>query len=175
MKALRHEAPSVEASGNRLGVDKTQSAAVVVKTFHTAHGGKLSVARVIAGSFADGTTVYGADKEERVAGVFTLLGQESVKRGPAVAGDTVAFGRLEGVETGDMLIAEKAPQGNGSHRRAPPPVFLAIAVKEKKDEVKLTAAIPKILEEDPSSRFTHEPRWADGALRARGDASACGA
>src|SRR6185437_16877663 len=92
----------------RLGVAKAPTCAFVAKTFHTAHGGKLSLARVLTGSFADGATVYGGADEERVSGLFTLLGQEPTKRGEAVAGDTVAFGRLDSVKTGDTLVAEKA-------------------------------------------------------------------
>ena len=84
------------------------SCAYVLKTFHTAHGGKLSLARVLTGTFADGTTVDGGADDERISGIFTLLGQEPTKRGEAKAGDTVAFGRLDSVKTGDTLTAEKA-------------------------------------------------------------------
>ncbi len=46
LKALRHEAPFVGATAERLGVEDASSCAFVMKTFHTAHGGKLSLARV---------------------------------------------------------------------------------------------------------------------------------
>ena len=49
LKALRHEVPFVGVTAKRLGVDKTLSCAFVAKTFHTAHGGKLSLARVLTG------------------------------------------------------------------------------------------------------------------------------
>src|ERR1700741_5502001 len=51
LKALRHEVPFVQVTAKRLGVDKTPSCAFVAKTFHTAHGGKLSLARVLTGKF----------------------------------------------------------------------------------------------------------------------------
>ncbi len=96
LKALRHEAPTVEDTARRLKLENAKSAAYVFKTLHTAHGGKLSVARVLAGEFGDGTTVTGASgSEERAAGVFALRGEEPVKRGTAKAGETVALGRLE--------------------------------------------------------------------------------
>ncbi len=57
MKALRHEAPFVEQTAKRLGLDKEKSCAFVAKTFHTAHGGKLSLARVLKGNFADGASL----------------------------------------------------------------------------------------------------------------------
>ena len=170
LKALRHEAPFVESTAKRLGVDKTPSCAFVAKTFHTAHGGKLSLARVLTGNFADGTTVYGGADEERISGVFTVMGQEPVKRGEAKAGDTVAFGRLDSVKTGDTLGDDK---GNVKKIETPAtakPVFgLAIAAKEKKDEVKLTAAIAKIIEEDPSISLTHSQDMGEMVLWGQGE------
>ena len=51
LKALRHEVPNVEATAKRLGVNgKGDAIAYVLKTINTAHGGKMSVARVLAGS-----------------------------------------------------------------------------------------------------------------------------
>ena len=57
LKALRHEAPGVAETAARLGVKPGSDAvALVLKTFHTAHGGKMSVARLLAGNAGDGTT-----------------------------------------------------------------------------------------------------------------------
>jgi len=108
LKALRHEAPFVGATVKRLKVDGAPSCAYILKTFHTAHGGKLSLARVLTGTFADGTTVEGGADDERISGVFTVMGQEPAKRGEAHPGETVAFGRLDSVKTGYTLVAEKA-------------------------------------------------------------------
>ena len=50
LKALRHEAPGVAETAARLGVDaKNEAVALVLKTFHTTHGGKMSVARLLSG------------------------------------------------------------------------------------------------------------------------------
>ena len=170
LKALRHEAPFVATTAKRLGVDGAPSAATIVKTFHTAHGGKLSLARVLTGTFADGATVYGSAKDERISGIFTLLGQEPTKRGEAKAGDTVAFGRLDSTKTGDTLTVEKGKSVEIDVPPAPEPVFgLAIAAKEKKDEVKLTAAIAKIIEEDPSVSLSHSQDMGEMVLWGQGE------
>ncbi len=170
LKALRHEAPFVDTTAKRLGVDGAPSAAAIVKTFHTAHGGKLSLARVLTGSFADGLTVHGGAEDERISGVFTLLGQEPSKRGEAKAGDTVAFGRLESTKTGDTLTTEKGKSVKVEVPRATDPVFgLAIAAKEKKDEVKLTAALAKIIEEDPSISLSHSQDMGEMVLWGQGE------
>src|SRR5580698_6349230 len=93
MKALRHESPGIVETAKRLGVKAPSGDAVayVLKTLNTAHGGKMSVARVLAGQIGDGTTLITEDGEVgRVAGVFKLVGQNTEKRGPAMVGETVA-------------------------------------------------------------------------------------
>ncbi|MCJ7788131.1 MAG: elongation factor G [Methyloceanibacter sp.] len=170
LKALRHEAPFVQSTAERFGVAGTPSCAYVLKTFHTAHGGKLSLTRVLTGSFADGATVYGGADDERIAGVFSLMGQEPAKRGEAHAGDTVAFGRLDSIKSGDALTVEKGKAAKIETATLATPVFgLAIAAKEKKDEVKLTAALAKIIEEDPSISLTHSQDMGEMVLWGQGE------
>ena len=170
LKALRHEAPFVSVTAERLGVADSASCAYVMKTFHTAHGGKLSLARILAGQFADGATVYSGDKEERIAGVFSLLGHEPVKRGAAEPGDTVAFGRLDGIQTGETLSTEKdAAADIGAGETADPVFGLAIEATEKKDDVKLTAGLAKIIEEDPSLAITHNQAMGEMVLWGQGE------
>src|SRR6202167_1263844 len=72
LKALRHESPGIAETAKRLGVKGgSEAVAYVLKTLNTAHGGKMSVARVLAGQVGDGTTLLSGDEEVgRVAGVF---------------------------------------------------------------------------------------------------------
>ncbi len=86
MKALRHEAPNIETTAKRLGVSAKGGDAVayVLKTLNTAHGGKMSVARVLAGQIGDGTILNAGETEAgRVSGVFKLMGQATEKRAAA--------------------------------------------------------------------------------------------
>jgi len=170
LKALRHEVPFVQTTAARLGAHGAPSCAYVMKTFHTAHGGKLSLARVLTGRFADGDSVHGGETEERIGGVFDLVGHEPVKRNAAKAGDTVAFGRLESVKTGDTLATEKGADLTIAAAEIPEPVFgLAIEAKEKKDDVKLTAALARIIEEDPSLSITHDQDMGQMVLWGQGE------
>ncbi|MGF7160420.1 elongation factor G [Rhodoligotrophos appendicifer] len=176
LKALRHEAPGIAATAQRLGVaSKGETVAQVMKTLHTAHGGKLSVSRILAGSLSDGDMVVGkAGRSERIAGLMVLNGQEMRKVGTAGAGDTVALGRLDSVGTGETLATGKvAPAQLGRVTRAAPVYGLAVSVSDRKDEVKLTAAITKLTEEDPSlaldhNAITHEMvLWGQGEMHLR--------
>ena len=68
----------------------------------------MSVARLLAGQAGDGTTFNTPEGEAgRVSGVFKIMGQHFDKRGQAVAGETVAFGKLDHAKTGDTLSAGK--------------------------------------------------------------------
>ncbi len=174
LKALRHEAPFVERTIDRLDVADKPSCVQVMKTFHTPHGGKLTLARVLTGELSDGASVYSADGDDRVSGLFSLMGHEPAKRGTAKPGDTVALGRLDSIPTGATLSTEKNTQANIEVTPPPEPVFgQTIGAKERKDEVKLTAAIGKLTEEDPSITLAHNQDigemilWGQGEMHLR--------
>ena len=170
LKALRHEAPFVSQTVKRLKLENATSAAHVMKTLHSAHGGKLSVARVLAGTFADGAFVSDDGTEERIAGVFSMLGTDVTKRGPANPGDTVAFGRLEKVKTGAMLSAAKAGVMRAKTPALPTSVYgVALALKDRKDEVKLSVALMRLMEEDPSLRLEHTHETSEMVLWGQGE------
>src|ERR1700732_5398795 len=176
LKALRHESPGVAETAKRLGV-KSGSDAVgyVLKTMHTAHGGKMSVVRMLTGQAGDGTTfLTGDDEAGRVAGVFKRLGQSSEKRGPAAVGETVSFAKLEKAKTGDTLSAGKqAPPPLAKVAPYPPVLAIAISAKERKDDVKLGQALNRLAEEDPSITIVHNPEthevvlWGQGEMHLR--------
>ncbi len=175
LKALRHEAPGVADTAKRLGLKPNGTVAQVLKTFHTAHGGKLSLARILSGEIADGMVLYGASGQDgRVAGVFSLMGSTPSKLAKAQAGDTVALGRLDSMRTGETLSATKGNTPQLVTVAAAPGVYgFAISVSDRKDEVKLTSAITKLVEEDPSlslehNHDTHEMvLWGQGEMHLR--------
>jgi elongation factor G len=176
MKALRHEAPGVAETAARLGVKANGDAvAYVLKTFHTTHGGKLSVARVLAGQVGDGVTLHSPEAEAgRVSGVFKMMGQGTEKRGPAAAGETVALGKLDHAKTGDTVSSGKTPHPAVAEVKPYTPVLaIAIAAKERKDDVKLGQALAKCTDEDPSLTVIHNPEthevvvWGQGEMHLR--------
>jgi elongation factor G len=176
LKALRHEAPTVAETAQRLGIKPGYDAvALVLKTFHTPHGGKMSVSRLISGEAGDGTTFLKPTGEAgRVSGVFTAMGANFVKRAQATAGDTVAFGKLDGAKTGDTLSSGRQARGAMVTVKPYAPVLAtAVQAKERKDDVKLGQAFLKLTEEDPSLRVDHNPEshevviWGQGEMHLR--------
>jgi elongation factor G len=176
LKALRHESPGIVETAARLGVKPGSDAvAYVLKTQNTTHGGRMSIARVLAGQAGDGSTFLTDDEEAgRVAGVFKLVGQSSEKRGPAGVGETVAFAKLEKAKTGQTLTAGKQPHAAVAKIEPYPPVLaIAISAKERKDDVKLGQALHRLAEEDPSITVVHNPEthevvlWGQGEMHLR--------
>ncbi|HVZ51206.1 MAG TPA: elongation factor G [Pseudolabrys sp.] len=176
LKALRHETPGIAETAQRIGVKATGDAtALVLKTFHTTHGGKMSVARLLAGTAGDGTTFTApSGTTDRVSGVFKLMGAQFEKRGQATAGETVAFGKLEHAKTGDTLSSGKQPPAALVEIKPYAPVLaIAVQAKERKDDVKLGQAFTKLTEEDPSLSVVHNAEnhevviWGQGEMHLR--------
>ena len=164
-KALRHEGPDPTVTAARLGIAAEGGpVARVFKTIHAAHTGKLGFARVFRGGFSDGQSVEGG----RITGLYTMPGGTQSKVAKVAVGEVAAFGRLDGIATLDLIgAAEPALQ-------APPPQLeplfgLALTAERKGDDVKLSGAIAKLVEEDPSYHFEHNAEFAELVLWGQGE------
>ena len=129
----------------------------------------------MAGEIADGVTLYNPGGDNmRPAGLFTLQGQEPTKISSAGAGDTIALGRLEDVATGDTLSVEKGTVAHLAPLEMPTPVYgLCVEAADRKDEVKLSTSLSKIIDEDPSLVLEHNQHtnemvlWGHGEIHLR--------
>jgi elongation factor G len=174
MKALRHEAPDVEATARRLGappVNNKEALAYVFKTLHLQHGGKLSLARLLAGHLDDGATLLSSSGETgRVSGILAVNGAHDSKRASAEAGDTVALGKLDAIKTGDTLSSGKAaPPALVKVEATPPVLAISLSATDRKDDVKLGQALLRLNEEDPSLTMIQNPRTHDIVLWGQGE------
>ena len=169
LKALRHEGPDPATTAERLGIPIGGAlTATVVKTLHQSHTGRLSIARIWHGKIEDGMTLAG----ERLSGLYHVMGGENQKLSKAGAGDLVALGRLEELQTGDLITAEGRSAGADMlWPEVKSPVFsLAVAPKNRQDEVKLTTSIAKLIEEDASISLEHNQSthqmllWGQGEM-----------
>jgi elongation factor G len=168
LDALLREAPLPEATAERRGVvSNEEPLAQVLKTYYTAQGGKLSLVRVWQGTLNDGMNLNGV----RVGGMYRLMGSQQQPTNTATAGDIVALGRLEGLATGDTLSLDA--QANALLPKPEPltPVYaLALAPEKRGDDVKISTALAKMLDEDPALRWeqhgdTHEViLWGQGEI-----------
>ncbi len=167
LKALRHETPEVAETAERLllEIKDGETTAQVFKTLHAGHTGKLSLARVWSGEIADGQVFDG----EKVSGLNRVLGQKLDKIKKAAAGSVVALGRMDGVATGDLLSIS----GGISSQTWPDPLkplfSLAIHAENRSDEVKLSGALTKIIDEDPSISTQSSPDTGELLIWGQGE------
>ncbi|MBD2744229.1 elongation factor G [Coleofasciculus sp. FACHB-1120] len=170
LEALLREAPDPSTTAERRGIVLHADAplAQVIKTYYTPQGGKISLVRVWQGTLTDGIVLNGV----RTGGLYRLMGQQQQPMTLAEAGEIVVLGRLEGIKTGDTLTASGDPLATELPKAEQmAPVFaLAITPEKRNDEVKLSSAITKLLEEDPSLAWeqhgdTHEViLWGQGEI-----------
>lgn len=167
LDALVQECPTANMSAKRRGLSDTsdQPIAQVLKTYYTPQGGKLSLVRVWQGELTEGQTLGPV----RIGGMYTLFGTQQKTLNKAGAGSIVALARLEGIHTGETLSVDGKALLPIAEQLTP--VFaLAIAAEKRNDEVKLSGALSKLLEEDPSLHWeqhgdTHEIiLWGQGEI-----------
>jgi elongation factor G len=152
LKALRHESPTSAAAAARAHVEGDAPLGQVLKTYQTARGGKLSLVRIWSGSFKDGDTVNG----ERISGLFRMTGHNTHKISSASAGEVVAMGRLEGIHTGAAITTSGTAPALRRAEAGQPVYAMSLEAADRGDEVKLSGAMHKLLEEDPSLNFEHD-------------------
>ncbi|MBC5797999.1 elongation factor G [Sphaerospermopsis sp. LEGE 00249] len=167
LEAILREAPAPETTmERRLEKISDTPLAQVLKTFYTPQGGKLSLVRVWQGTLTDGIVLNGV----RAGGIYRLMGQQQQQINEAVAGEIVAISRLEGVKTGDTISTNSHIKQLPKAEQLEPVFALAITPEKRNDEVKLSAAITKLLEEDPALAWeqhgdTHEViLWGQGEI-----------
>jgi elongation factor G len=170
LDALVKESPSPNLTAQRRGLEADPDGDTVVqvlKTYFTTQGGRLSLVRVWQGQLTDGMMLNG----ERAGGLYRLMGQQQIPINQASVGEIVAIGRLEAAKTGDTLTnSTESIQALPQADKTVPVYALAIAPENRKDEVKLSNALTKLLEEDPSLHWeqhgdTHEViLWGQGEV-----------
>ncbi len=171
LKAIRHEGPDSAVTARRLGISATVPTVQVIKSIHTSHAGKLSVARIFGGAINDAADLTLPDGQTaRISGIYSLLGMAQKKLASAAAGETVALGKLDQAKTGQTLSAGKSATKQLTVALAPTPVMsMSVQPKERKDEVKLSAALNKIADEDPSLQVHHAAQTAETILGGQGE------
>ncbi|MDX2243762.1 MAG: elongation factor G [Leptolyngbyaceae cyanobacterium bins.302] len=168
LQALLRESPEPETTADHRQIPASDvPLAQVLKTCYTPQGGKLSLVRVWRGTLTDGMTLNGV----RVGGLYRLMGLQQQGINTAKAGEIVALGRLDGIKTGDTLTAgDKVAIDLPKPAQLAPVFALAIAAENRNDEVKLSGALTKMMEEDPSLFWeqhgdTHEViLWGQGEI-----------
>jgi elongation factor G len=167
LKAIRHDTAGPEAAAARLGIGGVGAA--VIKVNHAGQSGKLAYARVLGGGLADGAELNTASGTARVGGLSFAQGPNLIKAAKAGEGDVVALGKVE--EAGAGQILGVGAQKASTFGIAPPAgaYGLAVAAANRKDDVRLSGALSKLLEEDPGLSVHHDTEAHQVQIFGQGD------
>ena len=126
--------------------------AVVFKTLADPFLGKISIFKVISGAISKDDKLYNAtkDTDEKISSLFFLRGNEQIKADKVVAGDIGAFAKLEKTQTGDTLCSKENKIEYKKINYPKPVLFYAIKAVSRADEDKISEALQKLNEEDPT-------------------------
>jgi elongation factor G len=144
--------------------------AYVFKTVADPFAGKLSIFRVYSGVLKADSTVLNATSgaKERVGQIFYLVGKKHVPVASVNAGEIAAVVKLKETNVGDTLCEEHHPLVLPKVKFAEPIISYAIAPKTKGDEDKVSIGLHRILEEDPTIRFTRDEESKEMILSGMG-------
>jgi len=133
--------------------------------------GVLTFFRVYSGTLSTGQTVLNAtrDKKERIGRIVRMHANTREDVNIVYAGDIAAIVGLKDTKTGDTLSDEKAPIVLESIDFPEPVISIAIEPKTKADQDKLTSALQKLANEDPTFKVSTDPETAQTILRGMGE------
>ncbi|MEP6767695.1 MAG: elongation factor G [Acidobacteriota bacterium] len=132
--------------------------AQVFKTVSDPFAGRISYLRVRSGKFQSDGTYWNSTRgiPERFSGLFLPQGKEHVNVPEARAGDIVAVAKLKETTTGDTLAAKDHPVVLPKLVVPEASIAYAIEPRAKGDEDKISTALHKLIEEDPSLHFQRD-------------------
>jgi elongation factor G len=168
LKMLRHDTPTAGQTAERIGVEGP--AVQVIRISQGSTVGRLAVARVFGGDLTEGAELIGSDGEAMRAGaLFARQGCSATRVQHAEPGEIIGIAKAEATRAGDVIgiaarHAAKAPAAWPIANYA-----LAIAVKDHKDEVRLSTSLNRLVEEDPGLRWGQDEASRETLLHGLSD------
>jgi elongation factor G len=170
---LERDFPALDANGNETTVRASESApyaAFVWKTIADPFAGRITMLRVVSGSIKSDANVHNntRDSVERFGHLLVLQGKTQTHVPELKAGDLGAVAKLKETHTNDVL-AEKAFNLKFLEIKFPEPVLsYAIEPKSRGDEDKISTAMQRLKEEDPSISYARDPQTHELLLAGQG-------
>jgi elongation factor G len=151
--------------------DEAPFSALVFKIMTDPFVGQLAFLRVYSGTLESGDSIYNVAKgrRERVGRLVRMHANKREEIREVWAGDIAAAAGLRNVSTGDTICDESAPIVLESIEFPTPVIQLAIEPKTKPDQEKLSAAIGKLVQEDPTLRVATDPETGQTILSGMGE------
>ncbi|MDQ3932988.1 MAG: elongation factor G [Actinomycetota bacterium] len=153
---IRGKEPKTGEDVVREADDSTPFSALAFKVMTDPYVGTLTFARVYSGTLEAGSHVLNVTKgrRERIGRILQMHANSREEREAAYTGDIVAFVGLKATTTGDTLTDPRRPILLESMEFPEPVIHIAIEPKTKADQEKLSTALQKLAEEDPTFRVS---------------------
>jgi elongation factor G len=147
LKALRHETPGAEGAAARLGLDGP--CAYVFGVSYTGQSGKLAYARTFGAGLREGAELTLPDgARSRAGGMLSVAGGTLKKVAACEAGEILALAKVDVAAAGMVLSTNAKPHPGPPLERRAPLFAMAIEPRNRQDDVRLSAALSKLVEED---------------------------
>ena len=150
--------------------DNAPYSVFVWKTIADPFAGRITMLRVVSGAIKSDATVHNAsrDASERLGHLLALQGKTQTHVPELKAGDLGAVAKLKDTHTNDTL-ADKAAKFKFPPIAFPEPVLsYAIEPKSRGDEDKISTAMHRLEEEDPTIRYARDPQTHELLLAGQG-------
>lgn len=161
--------PLVASEGRDLSGEPL--AALVFKTIADPYIGRLTYFRVFKGTMKSDSVVYNAtkEKEEKIGQILVMRGKEQQQVPEVKCGDIAAVAKLSETTTGDTLTVKNNPQELEGIDFPTPTLGIAIEPKSKGDEDKLSNALQRLMEEDPTIAIEKNTETRQTILKTMGE------
>lgn len=165
------ENPQTGEVEERKPADDEPFCALAFKVMVDPYVGKLTFFRIYSGSLKAGSRVLNATKgrKERVGRILQMHAYHREERDEVWAGDIVAAVGLKDTTTGDTLCDLNHPLLLESMRFPEPVISVAIEPKTKADQEKLSTALSKLAEEDPTFRVSYDSETGQTIISGMGE------
>jgi len=165
--APQHDDTHVE----RRTSDDEPFAGLAFKVATDPYVGRLTFFRVYSGSLESGSYVYNStkDRRERVGRLLQMHSNKREEIDEIMAGDIAAVIGLKDTRTGDTLCDENHPIILEAMRFPNPVIDVAVEPKTRADQEKLTLALVKLAEEDPTFRVRTDTETGQTIIAGMGE------
>src|SRR6184192_2399908 len=163
--------PANDETELRLARDDQPFAALAFKIMSDPFVGHVTYIRVYSGVLKSGSYVYNSAKgtRERISRLLQMHANKREEIEEVYAGDICACVGLKNVNTGDTLCDESKPIVLESIEFPTPVISVAIEPKTKADQDKLSVAMQRIAQEDPTFRVSTEPDTGQTLISGMGE------
>jgi elongation factor G len=155
--------PSPAKKGAPINLDEPQAAAFVFKTIADPFAGRISMFRVLKGTFSSDSNVVNerTHEKERLGPLLVMQGKEHTNESTVGEGDIAAVAKLKDTLTGDLIV--------DAEYNVPPPeigfpepvMSFAVTPRARGDEEKVATSLRRLAEEDPTLVIRRDPQTSE--------------